>query len=510
MLDYDLGQRGDESLYEYLYQRIRDDIASGELREGARLPSKRALAEHLGVSVVTVEGAYRQLVVEGYVESRPRSGYFVCDLRGSVAPALGARAGAAATGDLTRMSGRDEESRSVDFALGARGAEQDAASLWTRALRQALASESEDELFAPAPAKGTPRLRQAIASHLRQTRGMVVDPENVVVGAGAQILDSCIVQLLGRERAYGVEDPGYPRLMRLYAANGVEVRHVPIDEAGVRVDALAASDVGVMHVMPSHQFPTGCVTSIGRRYELLGWAADPSAGKRWIIEDDYDCEFRLAGRPVPALASVDAMGRVIYTNTFSKSLGSALRLAYMVLPDSLMERYGSELGFYSSTVSTVDQVTLARILEDGSYERHVARVRKRARDVRDRLREMVAAGAFGPGVRLEHADAGLHCVLAVPVASQPTTPATPPGAASCPATPATTLDAATPRTATPPDATTSAPASSVATDAPRPTCPEYVLATLREHGFSAQPIADFTFLPQDAPRDTDRLLVNYC
>ncbi|WP_293815560.1 PLP-dependent aminotransferase family protein [uncultured Parolsenella sp.] len=460
MLDYDLGLRGDESLYDYLYQRIRDDIASGELREGARLPSKRALAEHLGVSVVTVEGAYRQLVVEGYVESRPRSGYFVCDLRGSVAPALGARAGVMA-GEAPRMPGRDEESRSVDFALGARGAEQDAASLWTRALRQALASESEAELFAPAPAKGTPRLREAIASHLRQTRGMVVDPENVVVGAGAQILDSCIVQLLGRERAYGVEDPGYPRLMRLYAANGVEVRHVPIDEAGVRVDALASSDVGVMHVMPSHQFPTGCVTSIGRRYELLGWAADSSAGERWIIEDDYDCEFRLAGRPVPALASVDAMGRVIYTNTFSKSLGSALRLAFMVLPDRLMERYGSELGFYSSTVSTVDQVTLARILEDGSYERHVARVRKRARDVRDRLREMVAAGAFGPGVRLEHADAGLHCVLAVPVDSH-----------------------------------------SYATDDS--------LDTLHEHGFSAQPIKAFTFLPQEGPRDMERLLVSYC
>ena len=152
----------------------------------------------------------------------------------------------------------------------------------------------------------------------------------------------------------------------------------------------------------------------------------------------------------------------------------------MVLPDTLMERYGSELGFYSSTVSTVDQVTLARILEDGSYERHVARVRKRARDERDRLRELVAAGAFGPGVRLEHADAGLHCVLAVPVASQPAVPS----------------DAA-PRTATPPDAS-------------RPTCPEHVLAALREQGFSAQPIADFTFLPQNAPRDTDRLLVNYC
>lgn len=485
MLDYNLGLRGDESLYDYLYQRIRDDISSGELREGARLPSKRSLAEHLGVSVVTVEGAYRQLVVEGYVESRPRSGYFVCDLQGADVPAsagrmavAGGTRAAAGRGRATFPTGttvdarRDGETRVVDFSQAARGAEQDAASLWTRALRQALTTEAESELFAPAPAKGTPRLRAAIASHLRQTRGMVVDPENIVVGAGAQILDSCIVQLLGRDCAYGVEDPGYPRLMRLYAANGVEVRHVPIDEAGVRVDALAASDVGVMHVMPSHQFPTGCVTSIGRRYELLGWAADSSAGERWIIEDDYDCEFRLAGRPVPALASVDAVGRVIYTNTFSKSLGSALRLAYMVLPDRLMERYASELGFYSSTVSTVDQVALARILEDGSYERHVARVRKRARDVRDRLREMVVAGAFGPGARLEHADAGLHCVLAIPAGA---------------------------RLATSPDAA-----------AMRATCPENVLDALREHGFSAQPIADFTFLPQDAPRDTDRLLVSYC
>ena len=157
----------------------------------------------------------------------------------------------------------------------------------------------------------------------------------------------------------------------------------------------------------------------------------------------------------------------------------------MVLPDSLMERYGSELGFYSSTVSTVDQVTLARILEDGSYERHVARVRKCARDERDRLRELVAAGAFGPGARLEHADAGLHCVLAVPVASQSAAPATPP-------------DTTAPHLATPPGTASCS------------TCPEYVLAALREQGFSAQSIVDFTFLPQDTPRDTERLLVNYC
>ena len=410
MLDYDLSQRGELSLYEYLYRRIREDILTGMLAADDRLPSKRALAQHLGVSLITVEGAYAQLVAEGYVRARPRSGYFVNAL-----PGVARQAGPARSAPRRRDAEKGEPGRPAllaDFSGGS--ADAAASGLWSRALRQALASEGEDELFGPSEPQGMPRLRAAIAVHLRQTRGMDVDPACVVVGAGAQVLDNMIVQLLGREAPYALEDPGYVRLTHLYQANGVEVRHVPLDGQGVRMDALASSGSGVVHLMPSHQFPTGRVTSIARRYELLGWASSgPSGRRRWIVEDDYDCEFRLAGRPVPALASVDAEGSVIYTNTFSKSLGAGLRLAYMVLPPSLVERYGSELGFYSSTVSSVQQVALARVLESGDYERHVARMRKRCREARDGLVAALRASSIGGHLRVEEADSGLHFVLAV-------------------------------------------------------------------------------------------------
>ena len=432
MLDYDLSARGDAPLYEFLYRSIRDDVAAGRLAAGDRLPSKRALAEHLGVSVVTVEGAYEQLVVEGYVASRPRSGFYVCELPAAAhtmagagmagAGMAGAPAAAGATAPVAPMThgaSRQEDGMRVGDAaprvatgrMG--GSATEAGRLWMRALRATLAEEPDASLFAASPAQGLPRLREAIARYLRQTRGMEVDPECVVVGAGAQVLDGAIVQLLGRHGlSVALEDPGYPRLTSLYRAHGARVEHIPLDAQGMRCDLLERSGANVVHLMPSHQYPTGLVTSIARRYELLGWASRADTD-RWIVEDDYDCEFRLAGRPVPSLASVDACGRVIYSNTFSMGLGSALRLAYMVLPPQLAQRYVGELGFYSSTVGTIDQLALARILADGSYERHVARVRKRARDERDALRRALEASGASGRVRMEAADAGLHCVLAV-------------------------------------------------------------------------------------------------
>ena len=403
MLDYDLESRGEKSLYEYLYQRIRDDIVSGAIGAEERLPSKRALAEHLGVSVVTVEGAYAQLVAEGYVKSRPRSGYFSARLPRQVKRGL-------PQGGLSLGPAEPLPAVRIDLSSGEPGPE--AARLWSHALRQALVSEPEAECFSPSPAQGTARLRSAIAGYLRQTRGMEVDPGCIVVGAGAQVLDTMIVQLLGRGLTYALEDPGYPRLTRLYGACGVrQVAHVPLDDGGVQMAALSASGADVVHIMPSHQFPTGRVTSISRRYELLSWAS--VAANRWIIEDDYDCEFRLAGRPVPPFAGMDAAGRVIYTNTFSKSLGSALRLAYMVLPAELVERFADKLGFYSSTVSSVQQVALARLLETGDYERYVNRMRKRARERRDLLVDALLSGSAAGRMRIEEADSGLHFVLAV-------------------------------------------------------------------------------------------------
>ncbi len=238
---------------------------------------------------------------------------------------------------------------------------------------------------------------------------MNVDPNNIVIGAGAQLLDTMLVQLLGADKVYAVEDPGYLRLTRIYQAMGCKVRHVPLDDDGVDLSALQKTGADVLHLMPSHQYPTGLVTSIARRYALLSWAAERPG--RYFIEDDFDCEFRLAGKPIPALASIDAAQSVIYTNTFSKSLSSALRLAYMVLPDELMERFRRNLGFYASSVSSVDQVALARLLESGDYERHVNRVRVRAREARDGLAALVRKAFPAGEVSIAHADAGLYCTV---------------------------------------------------------------------------------------------------
>ncbi len=443
MLDYNLAEKGDCALYEYLYRRIKADITSGAIEAGDRLPSKRALAQHLGVSVVTVEAAYAQLVAEGYVYSRPKSGYFACELP---RPAGGAQAQAQVARRSVRIAEPQVDGASardhtplVDLTGASAPLDASAARLWSRELRATLAQEPEEALFSPTPTQGAPRLQEAIAEHLRQTRGMAVDPACVVVAAGAQVLDNMLVQLLGRGRVFAVEDPGYLRLTSLYLANNVQVEHIALDREGIRLDELLASWASVVHIMPSHQFPTGRVTSISRRYELLSWAnageTDPDgparAQDRWIIEDDYDCEFRLAGRPVPSLASIDAEGRVIYTNTFSKSLNAGLRLAYMVLPPQLQERFSAQLTYLSPTVSSVEQITLARLLESGAYERHVMRVRKQQREVRDVLLDAIKGSSAGSRLRVEEADSGLHFVLAVETAKNEAQVAADARAAGC-------------------------------------------------------------------------------
>lgn len=408
MLDYNLEQRGEASLYEYVYQQIRDDIVAGRIAAGEHLPSKRTFASHLGISVITIENAYSQLLAEGYICSMPRRGYYACELPD--APVLASTAeGFDRDAAPASFGVHDSYGQPEQFAALSPSA-LEAARLWQSALRTTLTTEDEREIFSPAPAQGTARLRCAIAHHLRGTRGMNVNPDNIVIGAGAQLLDTMLVQLLGADKVYAVEDPGYLRLTRIYQAMGCKVRHVPLDGEGVNLNALLNTGADVLHLMPSHQYPTGLVTSIARRYALLSWAAERTG--RYLIEDDFDCEFRLAGKPIPALASIDAAQSVIYTNTFSKSLSSALRLAYMVLPEELMERFRRELGFYASSVSSVDQVALARLLESGDYERHVNRVRVRAREARDGLTTLLRETFPAGEVSMEHADAGLYCVLA--------------------------------------------------------------------------------------------------
>ena len=424
MLTYDMDQRGEESLYAYLYDCMRADIENGSIAAGEKLPSKRKLADHLGVTSTTmlrmILDYYRQLIAEGYVESRARRGYFAAYISSSNTRALTKEGDIAPAGtfmpDAFEHKGDEEvvfsPSYAFDLSKGQLPESLFPLASWSKALRDTLTQEPASALVGESDPLGCMALREEISRYLRQTRGLVAPPENIVVGSGAQTLYNLIVQLIGRNRTVGVEDPGYPRLRRVYGANNVRLSPIPLDASGVSMASVRAAGVDTLHITPSHQFPTGIVTSVSRRHELLGWATEVPG--RYIIEDDYDCEFRLAGRPIPTLQGIDASERVIYTNTFSKSLGSAFRIAYMVLPDHLARRYRDEMAFYSCTVPAIDQLALARFMQRGEFERHVNRLRTHARDVRDAflatLKESLPQGSF----TVAGHDAGLHFVLGFP------------------------------------------------------------------------------------------------
>ena len=480
MLSYDMGERGSASRYDYLYRCIRHDIAHGNILPDEKLPSKRALARNLGVSVITVEAAYAQLIAEGYVRAEERRGYFACELS---PVARGGRQGGARNRGNARtggVSGGAAGQRGFAFegATGRHAASPDSdaaqspaasparrlASLrfpahtlgdspfsdsagdpmtfvpssgaaatalfpyqtWARVMRRTLTEESSATLAEAALAAGSPRLRQAIASYLREYRGMEVPAERIVIAAGSQTLYQLIVQLLGRERTFATECPGYPLLGRIYCAQNVHCASIPLSAGGIDIAALRESGASVAHVMPAHQFPTGIVMSAACRRDLLNWSrtdearAFSTAGPRgrFIVEDDYDAEFRMSGRPIAPLASVDVAGRVIYLNSFTKSLGAAFRIAYMALPEDLAAQFELKLGFYSNTVSPLEQLALARFIEQGHYERHVNRLRTHVKRLQDGLVGRVHESSLAKEVAFEGLDRGLYFLMRVRKSAQ--------------------------------------------------------------------------------------------
>lgn len=431
MFFYDMNLRGTCSLYEYLYRCIRHDIAHGSIAPGEKLPSKRTLAKRLGVSLITVEAAYEQLAAEGYIRSRERCGYYACDLAPAACvgnndartkqdvanserqPASASNPGTTAS-TLTSANSPCDSTRSTastpllaDFTHSTFATRMFPYATWAKVVRRTLSDENAASLADAASAAGSLQLRQAIATHLREFRGMNVAPEQIGIGAGSQTLYQLVVQLLGRTKMFAVEDPGYPLLTRMYRQQNVRICHIPLDEGGINITALERSGANVAHIMPSHQFPTGVVTSAARRRELLNWARE---GQRYLIEDDYDSEFRMAGRPIPPLFSIDAAERVLYVNSFAKSLGAAFRMAYLVLPPNLAAQFHAQLGFYANTVSPLDQLALAHFIEQGHYERHVNRLRTHARKTQDSLVNALR-GAFGERVSFAGLNDGLHFTM---------------------------------------------------------------------------------------------------
>ena len=394
MLTYELKKSPGVPLYEALYRCIRRDILAGNLLPGEKLPSKRALAQNLEVSKITVEAAYNQLLSEGFIRAQEKVGYFV--------EAVEHHSAVKASSPLQNQSAKQE----YLLDLTSNGTEQFPFSVWSRLQREVMLDYGE-KLLLPLPNQGIPELRQAISDHLAGFRGMHVDPGNILIGAGTDFLYNLLIQLLGRDKTYAVEEPGYGKIRKIYAAGGVACISAPMDSQGVIPETL--KNAQVLHCSPAHHFPTGLVTTVSRRKELLQWAKEGN----WIIEDDYDSEFRFDSHPKPTLQSMDGAGRVIYMNSFSKSLAPSIRISYMVLPSGLMAEFRRRLGFYSCTVPSFEQYTLARFLSRGHFEKHINRMRKLYRQRRNNVVSLLETCAFSENLTILEQDAGLHFLLRV-------------------------------------------------------------------------------------------------
>ena len=400
MLTYSFENIGKESIYEYLYKCIKKDIIEGRLVKGEHLPSKRTLAVNLGISTITVENSYGQLMSEGYIYSVPKKGYYVSDISGVArikpvkyeVPEITAKK----TGYKSDLSSNRTDPGSFPFAT------------WAKLMRRVI-TDRQDDLMKISPGEGTWELRKAIAMHLASFRDMQVTPGQIIIGAGTEYMYSLLIQLLGRDKVYCVEDPGYSKIARIYASNNVKFCYAGMDDEGMKPEAVRECMADIVHISPTHHYPTGITMPVSRRFELLAWANEKP--DRYIIEDDYDSEFRLSGKPIPTLQSIDQSERVIYMNTFTKSLSSTIRISYMVLPKHLLEQFAKRLSFYSCTVSNFEQYTLARFIEDRYFEKHINRMRTYYRKIRDELLDAIANSALATHCNIAEEDSGLHFLL---------------------------------------------------------------------------------------------------
>ena len=393
MFDYNLSGK---NKYYNLYSFIRDDILAGALKAGEKLPSKRALSRDLGVSVITVQTAYEQLLAEGYVYSSERRGYFVAEVNISrnadMPPAF--------------KPVKYEKQYALNLVTGIAPAELFPFSVWAKLMRATLSEEGE-HLLERVPCDGDAQLKASLAAYLYRTRGVKVNPRYIVIGAGAEYLYGVIVQLLGRERGYAVENPGYGRISHTYVLNGAKCVYVPVGANGVDCDEVEKTNACVLHISPAHQYPTGAVMPAANRARLIKWAENIGA---YIIEDDYDSEFRLFGKPLQAMIGINS-DRVIYINTFSKTLAPSMRMGYMVLPPALYDKFTEVFGGAANVVPLFEQKTLSKMLDGGYFERHVNRLKNYYRTVRERL--LAAIEELPVSGQVIETGGGLHITLAL-------------------------------------------------------------------------------------------------
>lgn len=385
-------------IYEQIYRYIKNEIMEGRLTQGERLPSSRALALHLEISRSTINLAYDQLVAEGYLEAVAYKGYFVSKIE---KPLKLEKA------DKNRVEGKEEEKKYLyHFTSNGIDMKEFPYRTWSRITKEVLSGDSK-ELFALGKPQGDLELRQTIAQYLFAARGVMCNADQIVIGAGNDYLLILLQMLLNKNSVIAFENPTYVKAYRIMESLGFEVKIIGMDENGMNMKELEDSGANVAYVMPSHQFPTGIITSVGRRNELLKWASEEE--DRYLIEDDYDSEFRYRGKPIPALQGMDHGGKVIYIGTFSKAIAPAIRVSYMVLPERLMQEYEKRGKLVSSTVSRIDQKILNEFIRCGAFERHLNRMRKIYKGKHDVLLDSLKG--FRKKFKIQGEHAGSHILL---------------------------------------------------------------------------------------------------
>lgn len=356
-MKYKLNDQSSRPAYMQLYALIRDDIIDGVYQLGDKLPSKRLMADDTGVSVITVEHAYSLLDEEGYIEARERSGYFVSyheedTVHMEIRPVH----------QPVRME-VDKEALDFPFAK------------YAGTMRRVI-TRYGTQILSRSPASGVAELQEAIAVYLRQVRGIEAAPEQIVIGAGAEYLYSLIVQMLGRDLRYALEDPSYDKIRKVYEANGASCDSLIMGENGILIRELERTRATILHVTPFHSFPSGITASASKRAEYIRWAVKRNG---IIVEDDYDSEFTLSTKVEDTLFNMAPEGHVIYINSFARTIAPSIRIAYMIIPRSLMNLYHQRIGFYSCAVPVYEQLVLAEFIRSGDFERRINKVRRKLR-----------------------------------------------------------------------------------------------------------------------------------
>ena len=347
--------------YMRIYEHLRRQIVAGEYPYGSRLPSKRQIAEEMGLSVVTAEHALSLLCDEGYLDARERSGHYVRyrEADGFAPTDIAPRPAAARTGERTA------------FPFSVLG----------RTMRRVI-SEYDAALLERCPSQGCVELRGALSRYLGRSRDIHVSPEQIFIGSGAEYLYGLIVQALGRERLYALEDPSYEKIRQVYAAHGAAVTLLPLTGDGIDSEALRATRASVLHITPYRSYPSSVTASPAKRREYIRWAAGED---RFVVEDDFTSEFSTSSKPEDTVFSLSEKGNVLYMNTFSRTVAPSLRMGYLVLSEEMAAFFTRKLGFYSCTVPVFEQYVLAELIESGDYERHIRRTRRQMRKAGETL-----------------------------------------------------------------------------------------------------------------------------